>query len=425
MAIILQDPFEVSEMAESGWSFSAITQYAILTADPNQWNGYGGTRYLRGKAGSSFGSVRSHDFGNRKHVRVRAAAYLLESVTDLRLVLYPATVTGSALSQLLIQGGGGNVWKAFRGGNEIASSSSSGTLQTWAFLEMEVYSHVSNGRFKVWLDGVLIIDFTGNTGGSSSARLGLTGSNQPCWDDVVVQDISMSYDTGVGGAPVAGETITDAVSGATAIITEVIGNATSGRLILEAWDDVDFADGNQVTSTGTFDAQVSAPNATYKSGLEPNSTYIGPGYIMGIPANANGTKSEMTGSDGDSIDNYLLTNGVATDTDPATYAHALVGDKTDTYKADVSARIPSGAAIRNVAVAARAASSLSGVDGISGVLRIGGTEYLSARKVLPSGFDWRFSQYAVDPSVVDTLDQTWDAGKLTDVAFEYGNKLVT
>lgn len=426
MPRIIIDPFELSDVTHSGWTFRLASAHSIRTDVPNRVDGYGGSRFLQGR-NSNFDWAWAPYHGYRKHVRARIAVYLEETVTDARLNFYTAN-RGSSVTQLIIAGTAGT-WKAYRGSTEIGDTGINGVHQTWVWVEVEIYQHDTLGIYKVWIDEVLAIDFSGDTDDGSGAMevFAVPGKDRPCYDDMVVQDIAISYDGGTGGTPVAGETITDATTGATAIITEVIGDATSGRLILEGWTGAaDFGNDNQITSTGTFDALVYAPNATYVSGLEPHSTYIGPGWIVAVAPNANGATSGMAGSDGDSVDNFALVNGLANSNNPASYVYALAVGVTDTYKGDVAgANIMPGASIHSVSVATYAQSALTGVDGIEGIVRVGGTDYSSDRLLLGASHGIHINTFGVDPSIADTADQSWGLGTLTAASFEYGNKSVS
>jgi hypothetical protein len=55
-------------------------------------------------------------------------------------------------------------WKLYRGSNVIAESDPGYVLtSTWRYIELRAYMHDSSGEGQVWVDGDLVIDFTGDT----------------------------------------------------------------------------------------------------------------------------------------------------------------------------------------------------------------------------------------------------------------------
>ena len=61
------------------------------------------------------------------------------------------------------------------------------------------------------------------------------------------------YDTGTGGLPIVGETITE--GSATGVVVEYLGDAVEGYLVLETWNGTEFTNNQTATGgTGTFSA---------------------------------------------------------------------------------------------------------------------------------------------------------------------------
>jgi hypothetical protein len=67
---------------------------------------------------------------------------------------------------------------------------------------------------------------------------------------------AMNYDAGTGGvAPSLGETITGGTSGATGVVVEVVGDDTSGTILMDTWNGTEFNNDENITGgTSAFDA---------------------------------------------------------------------------------------------------------------------------------------------------------------------------
>jgi hypothetical protein len=257
------------------------------------------------------------------------------------------------------------------------------------------------------------------------SKIQFRGNETPYWDDLAVNNITMRYDTEASGPFSVGETITGGTSTATAIITALQDDGTTGVLTLEGWDGTSFSDGETITGgTSSTTAKVDAPNAAFIDGFEPNSSRCGNGFVIGIPPNANGTTSGLTGSDGNSTDNYLLVDERATTSTPTTYVDATAANQKDTYKGDVSGSLPTAVSSLVVGTATFAQSSLTGIDGLNSVVRISGTDYDGDRVALGAGFALDIHTLPVDPSISSASDQTWLLSTITDAGFEYGTKFV-
>jgi len=61
----------------------------------------------------------------------------------------------------------------------------------------------------------------------------------------------LKYDQGTGSVPSAGETITQSTTGANGVVVEYLGDATSGTLVLKAWNGTEFVDNDSYTLTGS------------------------------------------------------------------------------------------------------------------------------------------------------------------------------
>lgn len=88
------------------------------------------------------------------------------------------------------------------------------------------------------------------------------------WDETH----TLTYNTGVGGLPVAGETVTSTRGSdeATGIIVSFTGDATSGVLTIRAVLGV-FVENEQIVTGGTFDADVNFPGGVVKGVHDANA----------------------------------------------------------------------------------------------------------------------------------------------------------
>jgi hypothetical protein len=108
--------------------------------------------------------------------------------------------------------------------------------------------------------------------------------------------------------------------------------------------------------------------------------FLGDIKIEGLRPAGNGNSSQLTGSDGNSTDNYLLVDeGVQSATDYV--GHATAGNK-DTYALGTLGA--SAATIYGIKVAPTAAKSDAGAKSGRIVTRIGGADYTGADLTLPT-----------------------------------------
>jgi hypothetical protein len=213
---------------------------------------------------------------------------------------------------------------AKRNTSTIATSSTTIDLNAWSLIEARIYLHDTNGRFIVYNNGDYsnpIIDFTGDTIGGTAGSdkvfaLSYNWQNFALTDDIIINDIRMTYSGGIGSRPALPFTITGGTSSSTA---EVIGYGegstdSAGTLILadvrdsgsNEWsgletDDVFATDGS--ISSGGWSANIANPAG---NGVDHMSWLCQDMYVTVHKPNGNGDSSDLDGSDGNQIDNYLL-----------------------------------------------------------------------------------------------------------------------
>jgi hypothetical protein len=436
MARVFTDPNEQSSSTlVHGWT--AASWFAYQVGRLRKWGSYGGLRSSATGSSSAQCKWTSPSSGTEyAHVFLKAGIFANSNASvsgQFRLfddTAVPGTAssqTGQACAVGVLLGG---TIKAYRGTTEIADSGVSLNLNQWYLLEAEIYLHDINGVFKVWLDKELIIDFSGDTleGTTKITRVAMWGQNNFWVDDGPnMNNITMRYDGGGGTfAPSPGDTITDGTTGATAIVTAVNGDTTSGVLVLEGWDGVAFGDGNTITEDGgSTTATVDAPNAAFANGFEPNSGRMFNGFNVRVQPNANGDNSGLTGSDGNSVNNYQLVDEISSTLTPTDYVEATAVDQKDTYGGDFDGRIPIGATIQSLGVSLLAQSELAGIDGIRPVIRKSGVDYDHDRIALATGYVYYVQHLPVDTAIATSSDQSWTRATLVDADFEFGQKFVS
>jgi hypothetical protein len=370
MARVVQDPFEAgTTTALTGWIFSGVN--AILSGFSRQLNGQGGTHCVRGATSTQKSAATPPLLTEElNHFHYKCGMYLNGVSTSwwVRWVNGAFALTGS------IGTTNGGTLRAYRDSTEIADSGWVPTTGRWYLIEIEVYLHDTLGFFKVWADGVLRIDFSGDTRGSGgAASWQCYGEQYPYWDDIGVNSISLRWDS--ESMPFnTGETITGATSGATAVITSLVDNGTSGVFTLENWNEIPFQDNESITSAMGV-ANVDAPTGAFINGFEPNSGRMGNEFIQHIPPNAVGNSSELglVGTTGVAATETLTTSSIPLNNETVTIAGKVYTYKTaaPALNGDVLIGASQATAMENL----RRAINLDGV---------GGTNYALIMSLNPS-----------------------------------------
>lgn len=117
------------------------------------------------------------------------------------------------------------------------------------------------------------------------------------------------------------------------------------------------------------------------SGSAPNNTFLGDVRVMTVLPNGNGNYSQLTGSDGNSTDNYLLVDEATVNT--SDYVGGVSGLK-DSYTMENLSVSPT--TIFGVQEVAYAAKSDAGAANFKHLLRISSTDYTTSSKVLSTTY---------------------------------------
>lgn len=353
-------------------------------------DGIGGNSSISGNGASSAVQNTSPTFRGGSGGRELAHFFMgyrviLEDVVSVQNAVsmewYHSGDTTTELGSVEFTGDSGLI-KLYTGASTLVATSGEALLRNVVYhIDVEVLIADASGYIKVWVNDSDVdvksdtpfVEFTGDTKPGSETAIASVGvfiGKQARWDDFRLNSITMRYDGGVGGAPAAGETVTDGTTGATAVITAVEGNATSGVLVLANWDGTAFGNNNAITTGGTFNALVDAPTGDFVNGFEPNSGALGPGFVKHVGWSGNGTTSQLTGSDADSVDNYLHTDEEAPS--DGNYVEGTTTGEYDTYATD---DLPAGVdTIRCIQPWALAHSDLLGIDDMQFATRMGGSD---------------------------------------------------
>jgi hypothetical protein len=102
-----------------------------------------------------------------------------------------------------------------------------------------------------------------------------------------------------------------------------------------------------------------------------DNSWCGNGYIVALKPNAVGDSSQLTGSDGDSVDNHLLVDDVPQNGD-TDYVYGVTADNQDLYNLEALPTLPENVVIKRVWPEARAKDD--GVGDIALVIKAGTTQ---------------------------------------------------
>lgn len=219
----------------------------------------------------------------------------------------------------------------------LATSATALSASTWNYIELRVTIHDTTGAYEVRLNGTNILSAssvdTKNTANATANSIWLNGRPG-----------------GSGGGGV---------------------NAGSSSGIF--FDDFYYCD-----DTGST-----------------NNNFLGDCRVDAYLPNGNGNSSQLTGSDGNSTDNYLHVDESAPDGDTSYVESATAGQK-DTYAMADMTHTPSS--IFGVQVLADAKKDDAGLRSIATVTRSGGTDYDGATQGLSTSYAYYSDIREVDPN---------------------------
>lgn len=125
-----------------------------------------------------------------------------------------------------------------------------------------------------------------------------------------------------------------------------------------------------------------------------NDDFLGPIAITVKLPNGNGTYSNLTGSDGNSTDNYLLVDEAPPD-DGTTYVESGTEGDKDTYAFEDVSGTPN---IIGAVASMYAQRTQTGVKYVRSVARVNSTDYTGSTLALPQGYSSMEEVYDVNPN---------------------------
>lgn len=129
-------------------------------------------------------------------------------------------------------------------------------------------------------------------------------------------------------------------------------------------------------------------------GSAPTNDFLGDVRVHSLRPNGNGTYSQYVGSDGNSTDNYLLTDESPYNTTDYV-GNSTVGQK-DSYTLD---NLPAGVtAVYGIQEVAIVAKSDAGAASIKQLLRVGGTDYTTSSFVLSTSYQEMLNIRELNPN---------------------------
>jgi len=141
-----------------------------------------------------------------------------------------------------------------------------------------------------------------------------------------------------------------------------------------------------------------------------NNDFLGDVKVETLFPNGNGTTSQLTGSDGNSTDNYLLVDETAPNT--SDYNGSATNDQYDTYA--MSNLVTASGTVVGLIAYAYAAKSDAGAKGGAIMVRSGGTDYEKTDNALGTGYQYYREILESDPaggswsiSSVNSLEAGW------------------
>lgn len=151
----------------------------------------------------------------------------------------------------------------------------------------------------------------------------------------------------------------------------------------------------QVGTAGSFTSRFDDFYFLNGAGSAPYNDFLGEVRCYPLAPNGNGNSSQLTGSDGDSVNNYLHVDEIPSASNDADYVGSATVDQQDTY-AHSDLTITAGTVL-DVKVSQRAYKSDAATRGFASIVRSGGSDVATADRALGTGAQRWIDRYAVNP----------------------------
>lgn len=188
--------------------------------------------------------------------------------------------------------------------------------------------------------------------------------------------------------------------------TQATANATANEI---------FIHGRTAINTGPGTGLIRIDDLFINDGAgSVNNGFLGDSRVDSYAPNGNGNSSQHTGSDGNSVDNYLLVDEAAPNDDTDYVESTTVGNK-DTYAFTDMTHTP--ATIHGVQLCMAAKKDDAGAKSIAGVTRSGGTDFDGATVAISTSYQYVLQMRETDPNT----SAAWTKTNLN--AAEFGMKV--
>jgi hypothetical protein len=229
--------------------------------------------------------------------------------------------------------------------NLVGSYTGAVDTSVWSWITIEFRIHPTAGYIRVYVNSLAgsstpVINVSTWAPGATIGAYKMLSTSYTiysgaayCIDDLSVNSKSISFVSSTGTLS-SGNTITGAGSGATASVTYVenldstYGGSGAGRVTVSRITGT-FSDGETISNGSGWSATIRFAGGNFE-GLDYNSGRMGETYLVGLSLSAD-RSVEMTGSDGNAVNNYLLLNEQLAD--DTTFTQALgVSTALDLYE---------------------------------------------------------------------------------------------
>lgn len=290
--------------------------------------------------------------------------------------------------------------------NSVDVATGTKTFLTDTYYSLKVSAVISAvGSIDVTIDSTIDISFSGvtNGGGTGWDQLRLNTDGRVFYDDIGINDeyTRVNYSGGNGSIP------SGALAGTapgTATIINQVGDGVTGYLIIEKGSG-SFIDGDTLTG-GAFTGTVNGDEDL------TSTSSLSDGFVELFFPDGDGNSSELTNSNGNSVNNYTYTN---TFEDTSTFVSDSVGGLTDTYTMnDMHAE---AVGVNHVDAYFYTKRDGATVTKIRSALRIGSNDYESHTEDIPVtsrwvGFSYQENPDSKAPWVVSDIDSLESGPKL-------------
>lgn len=382
----LTEGWEAADVTVTGWTVDSGTAARVSGAGNQNLDGSGngGTYYLGFTAANT--KVYSPNTRSYEHstVELREGYFRAYLYTDADVFM--AFVDNAVVQFTVLWDSADQRVKLYRGDETTLVATSAGTVSAnaWHRFEVHYYCDQTAGDCDVYVDdngtySTATVSFnsgdTAQGAGDTFNSVYVGGDGTTRADDVALNSISVQIDGVAGGTPAAGDSITWGASGAATVSGYMDNGDNSGRLILhQSNHEANPITDNLGITDGTWTAAAVVPNGFFQFGVEPNSTFPGPGFIQYklVDGSVEG-QINLTGTDLNQIDNHLMVDDQPVDTT----TEGVVADTTGEYDIySSSSTLPSSAnSINHIDVVSYALKDGATINDLNGRVRISSVNY--------------------------------------------------